>query len=273
MKATRYLTIVLLPVPLVAHLAQPPHQGVGFQCILSLAYTVCAVLLQSPSLSSYSPRPESPMSSTSPSDRPLSKKKVTSKEIIISKNLASGNALQINGDAVDQMWNVHVENVFIIYPIRSATDVASSRLESAHSPSCKSQKSNVDKTYKRLDRTKEGLPASNLKMGTIPTKNIVLYPKLSNNREVVRAIFRPSIPENFIARRIVRRLKMEIDGHSATAKSLILGETTVSSTTTYVDLACSAENSSKRVTHRFYIARRCPFDVLFGSQCIRSVAD
>ncbi|CBY01350.1 predicted protein [Plenodomus lingam JN3] len=161
------------------------------------------------------------MSSTSPSDRPLSKKKVTSKEIIISKNLASGNALQINGDAVDQMWNVHV----------------------------------------------------NLKMGTIPTKNIVLYPKLSNNREVVRAIFRPSIPENFIARRIVRRLKMEIDGHSATAKSLILGETTVSSTTTYVDLACSAENSSKRVTHRFYIARRCPFDVLFGSQCIRSVAD
>lgn len=196
---------------------------------------------------------------------------MTSKEKIVSRNLASGNSLQINGDAVDQIWNFQVENIFINHRIKPAIDTPSERLDSACSPGSAPEKPRFSNSRKKYEKTSKISPAADLTLQSIPAQSVVLYPKLSETREVVRAIFRPSIPENFITRRIVRRLKLDIDGRSPTAKTLIWGETVVPPITTFVDLACSAVKSSERVMCRFYVARRCPFDVLFGSESMRFI--
>ncbi|KAH9878150.1 hypothetical protein J1614_003367 [Plenodomus biglobosus] len=211
------------------------------------------------------------MSSSGHSNYSSLRKEMTSKEKIVSRNLASGNSLQINGDAVDQIWNFQVENMFINYRIKPATDAPSSRLNSACSPESAPEKATVSSSRKKYEKASKLSPATDLRLQTIPAQSVVLYPRLSDTREVVRAIFRPSILENFITRRIVRRLKLEIDGRSPTAKTLIWGETDVPPITTFVDLACSAEKSSERVMCRFYVARRCPFDVLFGSESMRFI--
>ncbi|KAF2848341.1 hypothetical protein T440DRAFT_169415 [Plenodomus tracheiphilus IPT5] len=210
------------------------------------------------------------MSSSSNSDRSSHRKCAAPRETIVSRNNASGNALQINGDAVDQMWNIQVENVYISYRVKVAADAA---CPGSGPPQPEVSTLKQPSTRKRSEKTIENGPGTNSNLSIIPAQSVVLYPRLSGTHEVVRATFQPSIVENFITRRIVRRLKLEIDGRCPIPKTLLWGEMAVPPITTFVDIACSSGKSNRRITYRFYIARRCQFDVLFGLDSLGSIAD
>jgi hypothetical protein len=103
----------------------------------------------------------------------------------------------------------------------------------------------------------------------LPGQNLSLYSGSSGRRQFVRAIFRPNIPDNFIARRIAQRLELKMHSNCSVVKAVVWGQTPIPPTSDYVDLACYAEGTNC-VTYRFYVVKHCSFDLLFGSDSISS---
>ena len=104
----------------------------------------------------------------------------------------------------------------------------------------------------------------------LPAQNLCLYSKLSKKGEPIRAIFRPTVRENFIARRIVDRLEFTLYSDPLVVKTVVWDGKRISSTSKFVDLACAGETDGTKdcAAHRFYVVRNCPFDLLFGSSSI-----
>jgi hypothetical protein len=108
-----------------------------------------------------------------------------------------------------------------------------------------------------------GLPA-------LAGQNLSLSSRTSGQRHIVRAIFRPGVPDNIIARRIVRRLGLTSGCNSAVVKTFSWDRSPLPATSDFVDLACYSENGNDCDSFRFYVVQGCPFDILFGSDSISS---
>jgi hypothetical protein len=101
-----------------------------------------------------------------------------------------------------------------------------------------------------------------------------LYCRSTGKDQVVRATFCANIVESFIARRIVRKLGLEIQSDSTAEKTLLWGRSPIPPTSDFVDLACDAGPGDVCDVHRFYIiVEPCPFDILFGPKPSKSRAN
>ncbi|KAH7066424.1 hypothetical protein BKA63DRAFT_426447 [Paraphoma chrysanthemicola] len=93
-------------------------------------------------------------------------------------------------------------------------------------------------------------------------KNVVLYSKISNRRQVVRATFQPSCSINFIARRIVKRLGLKLESNNTT--HVVRDQDSAPPNTNWIDIACRSETGANQTIYRFYIVKNSPYDLLFG---------
>jgi hypothetical protein len=102
-------------------------------------------------------------------------------------------------------------------------------------------------------------------------QNLTLESITNDSRHVVRAIFRPSIANNFIAQKIVRRLGLKMYNASSFTAETTSNRLHLPPTNDYVDLACfSQEGQDDFVTYRFYVVKHCRFDILFGAGSVKS---
>ena len=88
----------------------------------------------------------------------------------------------------------------------------------------------------------------------------------SPSRHFVRAIFRPTIANNFIAHKIVRRLGLTVYKTSTSTVETTSSRIDLPSTNEYVELACySQEGQDAFAVYRFYVVKQGRFDLLFGT--------
>lgn len=88
----------------------------------------------------------------------------------------------------------------------------------------------------------------------------------SDSRHFVRAIFRPTMANNFIAHKIVRRLSLTVYKSSTSTVETASSRIHLPSTNEYVELAChSQEGKDAFVVYRFFVVKQGRFDLLFGT--------
>ena len=88
----------------------------------------------------------------------------------------------------------------------------------------------------------------------------------SDSRHFVRAIFRPTMANNFIAHKIVRRLGLTVYKTSTSTVETASSRIHLPSTHEYVELAChSQEGKDAFVVYRFFVVKQGRFDLLFGT--------
>jgi len=91
----------------------------------------------------------------------------------------------------------------------------------------------------------------------------------SASRHFVRAIFRPTIANNFIAHKIVRRLGLTAYNTSTSTVETTSSRIHLPSTNEYVELACySQEGKHAFVVYRFFVVKQGRFDLLFGTSSV-----
>lgn len=142
-----------------------------------------------------------------------------------------------------------------------ATEIASQELKSAQSiPS-------TPKTTKIRSAPSEGF--QRIDKSTLPTQYLSLCTTGSAQPQIVRAICRPTVTHNLIARRIVRRLNLSPDKSSIIPDPLLWGQSRIEPIGDYVDLTCYAKGSKIGTTYRFHLVKDCGlFDMLFGSDVV-----
>ena len=97
-------------------------------------------------------------------------------------------------------------------------------------------------------------------------QNLMLESCTSASRHFVRAIFRPTIANNFIAHKIVRRLSLTVYKSSTSTVETASSRIHLPSTNEYVELAChSQEGKDAFVVYRFFVVKQGRFDLLFGT--------
>ena len=97
-------------------------------------------------------------------------------------------------------------------------------------------------------------------------QNLMLESCTSDSRHFVRAIFRPTMANNFIAHKIVRRLGLIVYKTSTSTVETASSRIHLPSTNEYVELAChSQEGKDAFVVYRFFVVKQGRFDLLFGT--------
>lgn len=105
-----------------------------------------------------------------------------------------------------------------------------------------------------------------------PSQYLTVYSKTDGNPQIVRAIYRPAVSHNLIARRIVQRLELRRTDAPSIPERLLCGQNRLELTGQYVDLACFTTGSDDSIIHRFYVVKSCThFDILFGFSVVDSV--
>ncbi|CAO2651614.1 Nn.00g041840.m01.CDS01 [Neocucurbitaria sp. VM-36] len=190
----------------------------------------------------------------------------------VSRNISSGNAVQINGPVAGKIYNLNFQNLVVNCQYNLSTEISTHGkdlvLPSQNPPKTPDMSTSGTETRKPITRSLVNSDLDNL---MLPSQYLTLYTKSSERPQIVRAVYRPTVSNNFIARRIVRRLELKTDNDSSIVKPLIWGTKCITPTGDYVDLACFAEGCNDGFTCRLYVVKRCPFfDLLFGSDTVNS---
>ena len=102
-------------------------------------------------------------------------------------------------------------------------------------------------------------------------QNLTLNSSTSDARHVVRAIFRPTVLNNFIAHKIVRRLSLVVYSGSSFTMEATSDRIHLPPTNDYVDLArYSQEGKEEFAICRFYVVKDSRFDLLFGAGSVNT---
>ncbi|CAN9293753.1 unnamed protein product [Alternaria alternata] len=114
------------------------------------------------------------------------------------------------------------------------------------------------------------LPKKTSDKRVLQGQNLTLNSSTSDTRHVVRAIFRPTVLNNFIAHKILRRLSLVVySGSSFTMEAT--QSNSPSATNDYVDLArYSQEGKEEFAICRFYVVKDSRFDLLFGAGSVNT---
>jgi len=100
---------------------------------------------------------------------------------------------------------------------------------------------------------------------------LILKPSKNDSRHPVFAMFRPDIPNNYIAERIVRRLSLVVYRSSSFTAEAGSDQLRLPPTNDCVSLACYPEEEKDDFAiYRFYVVKHRQFDLLFGAGSVRS---
>ncbi|KAH7092391.1 hypothetical protein FB567DRAFT_236869 [Paraphoma chrysanthemicola] len=209
-------------------------------------------------------------SSRSSSAHPAETRKLVANTTTVSRNIARDNAVQINGAVARKIYNLNFENLVIHYQGRPSTRSSARREGAACIPepapqmlTAMSQPRPVEAsslTGRAINIVIEST-RSDLYYPNAHAKNVVLYSKISNRRQVVRATFQPSCSVNFIARRIVKRLGVKLESNNT---SHAVHHQDSAPDTNWIDITCRSEGDTNQTTYRFYIIKNSPYDLFFG---------
>jgi hypothetical protein len=106
---------------------------------------------------------------------------------------------------------------------------------------------------------------NDLKWPDAPAKNVILYSKHSNKRQIARAIFQPSCSTNLISHRILIRLGLKKESKSGVVATPVAHDQDFTQANPdWIDIAYRSQGCDGRSTYRFYIVSKLPFDLLLG---------
>ncbi|USP80349.1 hypothetical protein yc1106_07623 [Curvularia clavata] len=149
------------------------------------------------------------MSATSASSRCSNDKRATMMATSVSRNISSGNAVQINGPVADKVCNLHFQNLIVSCQCISVTKLVTSAKAPATSstpilePPTSLSVKQVPSVVQVVDQPVTALLESASNKADFRQENLVFTSRLRKIRQVVRAIFRPDLPISFIDRRIL----------------------------------------------------------------------
>ncbi|PZD23930.1 hypothetical protein A1F96_09794 [Pyrenophora tritici-repentis] len=200
------------------------------------------------------------MTSISTSSCSSNGKHVTQITTSVSRNISSGNAVQINGPVADKIYNLNFKNLVIRCQCSSASKTILSANESALRSKCACTILSRPKVVKASTSASVSaeygieIPQSALD-GSYPGQNLSIYSRSSGQCRIVRALFAASVSENFVSHRIVKRLKLEAHNDPSVAIEATWGLTRIPPTSEYVSLTCRLQEGNDCVTHRFYVVK------------------
>ncbi|KAK1920090.1 hypothetical protein P3342_002386 [Pyrenophora teres f. teres] len=192
----------------------------------------------------------------------------------VSRNISSGNAVQINGPVADKIYNVNFKNLVIQCQCSSASKTILSATELALRSTCACTILSRPKVVKASTSPTTSaeyvieIPQS-APDPPHPGQNLTIYSRSNGRRQIVRAVFGANVSENFVSHRIVKRLKLESHKDHSVAIEATWGLIRIPHTNDYVNLACRLQEGNDCVTHRFYVVKLCSFDLLFSGGSIK----
>ncbi|KAF2240901.1 hypothetical protein BU26DRAFT_572497 [Trematosphaeria pertusa] len=195
-------------------------------------------------------------------------KRATAVKTTVSRNKASGCAVQMNGPVAGTINN----NNFTFKKLIINCSCGLNSRSASHKETARSLPSSALKTVPPREEPKVSIveiPGGNQNLPHIPAQTLGI--KSSSGRpQGVRATFQAGVPDNFIAHRIVNRLELSARSDPSLVKVLFWGGTPLPSTNDFVDLACYKDDSDECTVYRLYVIKKCPFDLLFGVTSIDS---
>lgn len=99
---------------------------------------------------------------------------------------------------------------------------------------------------------------------TLSKQYLTLCCRATGESDVVMATLCPVTTTGYIARRIVRRLRLDPRTIPTAPESVTWGRTDLFTTKQFVDLACTGVLGPDQDVYRFYVVKGCPFDILLG---------